>query len=259
VPQSCTQKIVELKETLWISITDNARIYVAPVPERLTVLCKGHKPTDIEIKDSGVLTFLSDCTGYGNNVMIRSLTVHSVSNTGKDVNHPLNLTHDCCEMTIDALPLGEVKLEIPIKGISTHDGDLRLANHKVDTVQKLVDEQEWKVKNTAEKKMSFISMIGTMVLVVFLCLSCCCCCLCHCCRNCWLRIMRWWYFDNNTCGTIVFRPKIVNSLSTTNDGCRRELAVSLTSRAHVKHGTQDESQEIRYSLPHGSPIPVGKC
>jgi len=48
-------------------------------------------------------------------------------------------------MTIDALPLGEVKLEIPIKGIPTHDGDLHLANHKVDTVQKLVDEQEWKV------------------------------------------------------------------------------------------------------------------
>jgi outer membrane biogenesis lipoprotein LolB len=49
-------------------------------------------------------------------------------------------------MTIDALPLGEVKLEIPIKGIPTHDRDLHLANHKVDTVQKLVDEQEWKVK-----------------------------------------------------------------------------------------------------------------
>jgi len=38
---------------------------------------------------------------------------------------------------------------------------------KVDTVQKL-DEQEWKVKNTAGKKMSLLSMIGTMVLVVLL-------------------------------------------------------------------------------------------
>jgi hypothetical protein len=33
-------------------------------------------------------------------------------------------------MTIDALPLDEVKLEIPIKGIPTHHGDLHLANHK---------------------------------------------------------------------------------------------------------------------------------
>jgi hypothetical protein len=167
VPQSCTQKIVKLQETLWISLIDNVWIYVAPVPEHLTVICKSQKPTDIEIKDSGVLTFLSDCMGYGNNVMIRSLAVRSVNNTDKDINHPLNLTPDCCEMTIDALPLGEVKLEIPIKGILTHDGDLHLANHKVDTVQKLVDEQEWKVKNTAEKEMLLLSMIGTMVLVVF--------------------------------------------------------------------------------------------
>ena len=166
---------------------------MTPVPERLTVIFKGQKHTDIEIKDSGVLRFLSDCTGYGNNVVIRCLTIHSVNNTAKDTNHLLNLTPDCCEMTIDALPLGEVKLEIPIKGISTHDGDLHLANHKVATVQKLVDEQEWKVKNTAEKKMSLLSMIGTVVLVVFLCLlcCCCCCCLCRCCRNSWLRIMKW--------------------------------------------------------------------
>jgi len=258
VPQSCTQKTVELRETLWISLIDNPWIYVAPVPEHLTVLCKGQNPTDIEIKDSGVLTFLLDCTGYGNSVMIRSLTVHSVNNTGKDINKPLNLTHDCCEMAVDGLPLGEIKLEIPIKGISTHDGDLHLANHNADTVQKLVDKQEWKVQNTAEKKMSLLSMIGTVVLVVFLCFLCCCCCLCCCCRNCWLRIMRWWYFDGNTYGTTVFRPKIANSISTANDGRRRELAVSLTSRAHVEHDRQGESQEIRYSLSHSSSIPVGK-
>jgi hypothetical protein len=38
IPQSCTQKIVELKETLWTSLRGNAWIYVAPVPQRLTVL-----------------------------------------------------------------------------------------------------------------------------------------------------------------------------------------------------------------------------
>jgi hypothetical protein len=49
LPQSCTEKTVKLQETLWISIIDNAWIYVAPVPQRLTVICKGQKPTDIEI------------------------------------------------------------------------------------------------------------------------------------------------------------------------------------------------------------------
>jgi hypothetical protein len=63
IPQSCTQKIVDSKETLRISLRDNTWIYVAPVPERFTVLCIGQRPTDIEMTVSGVLTFLSSCTG----------------------------------------------------------------------------------------------------------------------------------------------------------------------------------------------------
>jgi hypothetical protein len=66
ISQSCSQKTVDLKETLWISLRDNAWIYVAPMQAHLTVLCKGQKPMDVEIKGNGVLTFLSACTGYGN-------------------------------------------------------------------------------------------------------------------------------------------------------------------------------------------------
>jgi len=134
--------LVDLKETLWISLRDSAWIYMAPVPKCLTVLCIGQKPTYIEITGSGVLTFLSTCTGYGNTVIIRSLIVHSVNNTNKGINQPLSLTHYCCEVTVDALPLGKIQLETPIKSIPTHDGDLHLANHKVENVQKLVDGQE---------------------------------------------------------------------------------------------------------------------
>ena len=94
IPQSCSQKIIDLKETIWISLRDNAWIYVAPVPEHLTVLCAGLKPTDVEITGSGVLTFLAACTGYGSTY----LTVHSVNDTAKGINKPLNFTHDCCEM-----------------------------------------------------------------------------------------------------------------------------------------------------------------
>jgi len=73
IPQSCTQRILDIKETLWILLRDSAWIYVAPVPECIMVLRIGQKPTDIEITGSGVLTFLSTCTSYGNTVKIRSL------------------------------------------------------------------------------------------------------------------------------------------------------------------------------------------
>ena len=44
----------------------------------------------------------------------------------------------------------------------------------------------------AEKNMSWLSLIGTVIFVVFFSLMCCsCCCFCCCCRNCWLRNMRW--------------------------------------------------------------------
>jgi hypothetical protein len=127
-------------------------------------------------------------------------------------------------MTVDALPLCKIQLETPIKSIPTHDGNLHLANHKNENGEKLVDEQERKVKHTAGKNMSLLSMIGTMTFVVFFSFLCCCCCLCRCCRNCWLRIMKWWYFDDYTCRKIVFSPKIVNSVSTASDGHRRGLS-----------------------------------
>ena len=164
IPQSCGQKIVDLKDTLWIPLRDNAWIYVAPVPEHLTVLCTGHKPTDVEITDSGVLTFLAACTSYGNTAIIRSLTFHSVNNTAKGLNKLLNFTHNCCEMNVDTLSLGAIQLKEPIKSIPTYDEDLHLANHKIENVQKLVDEQEQKVAHTSGKNMSLLCMFGTVIL-----------------------------------------------------------------------------------------------
>jgi hypothetical protein len=161
-------------------------------------------------------------------------------------------------MTFDALCLGKIQLETPIKSIPTHDGDLHLANHKVENVQKLV-EQEWKGKHTAQKNMSLLSIIGTMIFVVLFSLLCCSCCFCHCCRNCWLWIMRWWYFDDNMFRTIVFRPKIVNSICTSNDDShRRGLTFSLMSIAHVEQDSQGEPTDLRHSWPHSKPTPLGK-
>jgi hypothetical protein len=71
--------------------------------------------------------------------------------------------------------------------------------------------------------------------------------------------MRWWYFDDNMCRAVVFRPKIVNSISTFNDdGHRRGLAFGLMSRAHIEQNSQGEPTELRHSWPHSKPTPLGK-
>jgi hypothetical protein len=89
-PKTCAQRILELKETLWISLKDNSWIYVAPAMTQMTILCSDQKPTDIEIEGSGILTFLGDCTGYGDKTMIRLVTSHYVNHVRKD-NHPTSV------------------------------------------------------------------------------------------------------------------------------------------------------------------------
>jgi hypothetical protein len=41
--------------------------------------------------------------------------------------------------SLDALPLGEIQSETPIRSIPTHDGVLKLANHKDESFYKIVD------------------------------------------------------------------------------------------------------------------------
>jgi hypothetical protein len=244
IPSSCKQRSLDLKETLWIPLRDNVWIYVAPVPEHLTVLCVGQQPTDVEIAGSGVFTFLSTCTGYGNTVIIRSVTIHTVNATGKTIMPPLNSPHDCCEMTVDTLVLGDLQTETPIKSIPTHDEDLHLAKHKVETVSNYVDKQEWKAKHLTGNHMSLLSIFGTMIFVVVFTVLCCCCCFCRCCRNCWVRFRRW-YYDDNKCKTIIFRPKIVNSVCTSSaDRHRRGVTFSLLTGDPDGQDSEGEATEF---------------
>jgi hypothetical protein len=184
VPQGFTRKVVEVKETLWVPLREKTWIYVAPVSEQLTVICIRQEPTVVEIKVSGVLTFLSACTGYGNNVIIRSLTVWSVNNTNRDSYQLSDLSHDCSEMTIDTLALGDIHFETPVNSIPTHDEELHRAGHKVQNVGRLVNEQE--ANQAGREGVSMLSVFGTFISVVFCTPLCCCCCLSRCCRNCWL-------------------------------------------------------------------------
>jgi hypothetical protein len=137
VPKTCTQRILELKETLWIPFKDNAWLYVAPVPSKMTVLCSGQEPTDIEIRNNGILTFLADCTGYSDKAMLKSVTAHYVNHTQKDIIPPLYLPFDCCETGENKIHLDDLQLETPLKNMLTHNDELQLASYKENDVQNL--------------------------------------------------------------------------------------------------------------------------
>jgi hypothetical protein len=88
---------VELRETLWTPLKENSWLFIVPVPDHLTVVCSGQNPSDLEIKDNGVLTFLSDYVGYGDKIMISAVTAHYVNHTEKDIIPPIELEPDFCE------------------------------------------------------------------------------------------------------------------------------------------------------------------
>jgi hypothetical protein len=229
IPKSCTQKILEIRETLWTPLKDNSWLFVAPVPDHLTTVCSGQKPSDIEIKDSGMLTFLSDCTGYGDKIMIRSITTHYVNRTGKDIIPELELPFDCCDSGINKINLDELQLESPIKNVLMHYDELGIASYKVSEVEKLIEEQEWKLKHSAKAKhLSVLGSIGAVTLGILISVLCCCCC-CRRCRNCWPRFVKW-FTDGKGCTSIVFKPKIINSVHTSSDSLyRRGVALRLAT------------------------------
>jgi hypothetical protein len=149
IPESCTQRILELRETLWTPLRDNSWIFVAPTSDHRNVICPNQEPSEIEIKGSGTLTFLADCTGYGEKLMMRSITTHSVNRINKDFIPPLQLDIDCCETQYNRIgSLDELQFESPIKNILTHNNELKMASYKIKDVEGLIADQEWKIKNT---------------------------------------------------------------------------------------------------------------
>ena len=78
--------------------------------------------------------------------------------------------------------------------------------------------------------------------------------------------MRWWYFDDSTCRTIVFRPKTVNSVSRSHDYRHgRGLTFRLMNRAQVGQDSAGEPTDLiticynsKPSWPNSKPIPVSK-
>jgi hypothetical protein len=253
VPKTCTQRILELKETLWIPLKDNSWIYVAPEMTRMTVLCSDQNSTDMELEGSGILTFLADCTGYGDQAMIRSLTSQYVNNTQKDIIPLLYLHFNCCETSENRIHLDELQLETPLKNILTHNDELLLASYKVKEVQKLIEEEEWKLGHTDRaNQLSVMSSIGAAMLAILIGILCCCCC-CRCCRNCWTRGVKW-FSGGKGCTSIVFKPRIINSVHTSSDSLhRRGVTLSLETNIGDKDDVECSATELTPMTQSTSP------
>jgi hypothetical protein len=100
------------------------------------------------------------------------------NNSEKDIIPPLSLDYDCCEFTGKEVKLKDLHLGLPLKNVVNRLDDLRLASHKVDEVNMLILEKEWKGKHSASYShlsfFSYVVMVTTGIVMVVFCYCCCC-------------------------------------------------------------------------------------
>jgi hypothetical protein len=253
VPASCSQRIVEINQTTWTQLDNNEWLYVAPRPDTLTVLCSGQEPTDLEIVGTGKLKLNNVCKAYGAKVLIQAQMTVETNNTEKDIIPHLSLDIDCCQTEGKNVNLDDIHLDLPLKNIINHLDDLRVASHKVDDVERLISEQEWKIKySNIDYHLSFLSYVGMVTTSIIMFIFCCCCCKC-CRKNC-PNLSKWWK-DNNPCTTIVFKPKIVNSVHSSRESLKyensRPSAKSRISQSDAIEVTELVTLNPKYTINSG--------
>jgi len=160
------------------------------------------------------------------------------NNSEKNIIPSLSQDYDCCNFVGNSVKLNDIHLELPMRITVNRLDDLRLASQKVEEVDRLISEQEWKLKHsTSDLHLSFLSHAGMIGIVMIIFCYCCCC---KCCKRNFPSFSKWWR-DNNPCTTIVIKQKIVNSVHSSRESLRTPTART----CHVRGSLQgDALQEI---------------
>ena len=178
IPSTCSQRIAELNQTIWTQLDNNEWLFVAPKPEVLTVLCSRYEPSEVTLIGTGKLKLNNMCRGYGTRILIQTQLTISTNNTDKDIIPQLPLEFDCCEVQGKNFSLNSIHLNLPLNNVIHHLDDLKVANHKVEEVERLIEEQDWKLRHSnMDYHLSFLSYVGmiTTTLTFFILFYCCCC------------------------------------------------------------------------------------
>jgi len=70
----------------------------------------------------------------------------------------LALEFDCCEVQGKNFSLNIIHLNLPLTNVIHHLDDFKVANHKMEEVEKLIEEQDWKLRHSnIDYHLSFLS------------------------------------------------------------------------------------------------------
>ena len=111
------------------------------------MLCSKHEPTEVKLLGTGILQLNFMCKAYGISTFIQSLS-KLVNRTSKDVIPPLFLEYDCCGGINNTFKLNDVHLLMLVRSVTNSLDDLRIARHKLEDVENLILENDWKIKHS---------------------------------------------------------------------------------------------------------------
>ena len=78
----------------------------------------------------------------------------------------MSLEYDCCGGIYKNKKLNELHQHIPLRSVASSLDDLKIASHKVEDVEKLILEHDWKIKHsTIESHLSLLRMSSWRRLV----------------------------------------------------------------------------------------------
>ena len=146
---------------------------------------------------------------------------------------------------------------LPLRNIVNRLEDLRLASHKVEEVDKLISEQEWKIKQSKfDYQLSFLSYVGMVTTSLVMIILCYCCC-CKCCKRRFPNFSNW-RKDNNPCITIVIKTKIINSVHSSRESLRIPNTTTSTLRKPSQVDAIEETELVSLKACNKQVIPSGK-
>jgi len=180
----------------------------------------------------------------------------TTNNTEKDTIPPLSLDYDCCITEKKTTKLNDIRLDLPLKNIVNRLEDLRLASHKVEEVDRLISEQEWKIKQSKfDYHLSFLSYVGMVTTSLVMIILCYCCC--KCCKRRFPNVSKWWK-DNNPCTTIIMKPKTINSVHSSRESLRISNTRASSLRKSLHEDAIEETEPVSLKTCNKQIMPSGK-
>lgn len=105
--------------------------------------------------------------GYGDRTLIQYHALLESNSTNRDLIPKVSLTYDCCELFDKSIKIDDITLDVSIQHVVSNFNDLKLASHKIDELEKAIDDQEWKITHSTKVNSMFISTyIGAGIVII---------------------------------------------------------------------------------------------